>query len=356
MSFISEPLGPRILSQRDGRSELSRCPDQFSDRRAASNNGGSTDCNSSDGAKRSHGMIGDSPAMQELFRLIGRAGPTDKPILIQGESGVGKELVALALHRASQVADKPMIVINCAALPEQLLESELFGHEKGAFTGAASTKPGLFEIADGGSLFIDEIGELAGPLQAKLLRVLEDGRMRRVGSNTERRVHVRLITATNRDLEEEVAAGRFREDLYYRIDVMTLNLPPLRRRGGDIGLLAEHFAGAGWRIEDAAMRALEAFPWPGNVRQLINAIERAKILADDHSIERRNLPDAVAATRPTPTAGIGTLAAVERAHVEQMIAQHRGNKVQAARTLGISRRALYRLIEKHHIEVQTSPT
>jgi transcriptional regulator with PAS, ATPase and Fis domain len=295
-------------------------------------------------------MVGKSLAMRELFRLIDRAGPTDKPILIQGESGVGKELVALALHRASLVADKPMIVINCAALPEQLLESELFGHEKGAYTGAASTKPGLFEVADGGSLFIDEIGELAGPLQAKLLRVLEDGRMRRVGSNTERRVRVRLITATNRNMEEEVAAGRFREDLYYRIDVMTLKLPPLRQRGGDIRLLAEHFAGADWHIDDAAMRAMEAFRWPGNVRQLINAIDRAKILADDRRIELRNLPDAIAQRSHTGSSGDGTLAAIERAHIERVMAQHNGNKLQAAQTLGVSRRALYRLIDKHHIE------
>lgn len=301
----------------------------------------------------SSGMIGQSPAMLELFRLIDRAGPTDKPILIQGESGAGKELVALALHRASDVSDKPMIVVNCAALPEQLLESELFGHEKGAYTGAASTKPGLFEVADGGALFIDEIGELAGPLQAKLLRVLEDGRMRRVGSNTERRVRVRLITATNRDMEEEVAEGRFREDLYYRIDVMTLKLPPLRQREGDIRLLAEHFAGADWRIDDDAMRALEAFHWPGNVRQLINAIERAKILADDHRIELRNLPDTVADAPSTRTAAVGTLAEVERAHIERALAQHHGNKLRAARMLGVSRRALYRLIEKHHIHPPT---
>ncbi len=184
-------------------------------------------------AEVSSEIIGNSPPMQEVFRLIERAGPTDKAILIEGESGTGKELVARALHRHSSRVDKPLVVINCAALPESLLESELFGHEKGAFTGAVAAKPGLFELADGGTLFIDEIGELAGSLQAKLLRVLEDGSMRRVGSLKERRVDVRLLAATNRSMADEVKAGRFREDLYYRINVMSLRLPPLRERVGD---------------------------------------------------------------------------------------------------------------------------
>ncbi len=176
-------------------------------------------------------MIGQSAAMQEVFRLIGKTASTKKPVLIQGESGTGKELVARAIHARSSLADRPLVVINCAALPDALLESELFGHEKGAFTGAASSKPGLFEIADGGTLFIDEFGDLAGGLQAKLLRVLEDGTFRRVGSVKERQVNVRLIAATNRDLAKEVAEGRFREDLYYRINVLMIPLPPLRERG-----------------------------------------------------------------------------------------------------------------------------
>src|SRR6478752_8512196 len=218
-----------------------------------------------------HDMVGRSPPMQEIFRLIERAGPSDKPILIQGESGTGKELVARALHRHSGRAEKPMVVINCAALPESLLESELFGHERGSFTGAISAKPGLFEVADGGTLFIDEIGELPGSLQAKLLRVLEDGSLRRIGSVQERRVHVRLLAATNRNLANEVEASRFREDLYYRINVMSLELPPLRERQGDIPLLVAHFLGTGWEIEPAALEAMEHYHWPGNVRQLINA-------------------------------------------------------------------------------------
>ncbi len=192
-------------------------------------------------------MVGQSPQMQEVFRLIERAGPSEKAILIQGESGTGKELVARALHRHSQRSEQPMVVINCAALPESLLESELFGHERGAFTGATTAKPGLFEVADGGTLFIDEIGEMPPALQAKLLRVLEDGSLRRVGSIKERRVDVRLLAATNRNLDEQVRAGRFREDLFYRINVMSLELPPLRQRLEDIPLLVRHFVGRSGR-------------------------------------------------------------------------------------------------------------
>ncbi len=234
--------------------------------------------------------------MQEVFRLIERAGPTDKAILIQGESGTGKELVAKALQRASRRAEKPMVTINCAALPEALLESELFGHEKGSFTGAVATKQGLFEVADGGTLFIDEIGELAGSLQAKLLRVLEDGSLRRVGSLKERRVDVRLLAATNRDMAKEVAEGRFREDLYYRINVMSLQLPPLRDRHGDIPLLVAQCWATSGRSIPRPMQALEAYRWPGNVRQLINALERAQIMADDKRIRLRDLPRDIVAT------------------------------------------------------------
>jgi DNA-binding NtrC family response regulator len=300
-------------------------------------------------------MIGVSPAMQEVFRLIERAGPTDKAILIQGESGTGKELVARALHRHSPRADKPLVVINCAALPETLLESELFGYEKGAFTGAVATKQGLFEVADGGTLFIDEIGELAGGLQAKLLRVLEDGSMRRIGSVKERRVNVRLLAATNRNMAAEVAEGRFREDLYYRINVMSLELPPLRRRREDIPLLVERFLGPNWSIEPAATQALERYDWPGNIRQLINAIERAKIMADGRVVRLADLPPEVVGTavdgrRPTVAAG-DQLAAVERAHIIEVLTRERGNKARAARALGVNRRSLYRLLDKYDIRV-----
>jgi DNA-binding NtrC family response regulator len=302
-------------------------------------------------------MVGQSPAMQDLFRVIQRAGPTDKAILIQGESGTGKELVARALHRASPRAERPLVAINCAALPETLLESELFGHEKGSFTGAVNAKQGLFELADGGTLLIDEIGEMPGSLQAKLLRVLEDGSLRRVGSLKERRVDVRLLAATNRNIREEVQGGRFREDLYYRINVMALDLPPLRERTGDVPLLVEHFLGAGWRIEADALEVLRRYPWPGNVRQLINALERAKIMADGRVIRLQDLPSEIAdacrcADEPRP-AGVVTddLATIQRAHVVDVLRRERGNKARAARALGVNRRSLYRLLDKYDIQM-----
>lgn len=299
-------------------------------------------------------MIGRSTAMQEVFRLIERAGPTDKAILIEGESGTGKELVARALQKVSLRADKPFVVINCAALPENLLESELFGHEKGAFTGAVTEKQGLFEVADGGTLFIDEIGELAGSLQAKLLRVLEDGSLRRVGSLKERRVDVRILAATNRKLFDEVKAGRFREDLYYRINVLSLELPPLRQRADDVGLLVDHFLGSEWKIDPEALKAIRKYSWPGNVRQLINAIDRGKILADDHLIRLDDLPhdvgDALTTTHEQTLPSDDDLASVERAHVLEILKRERGNKSCAARALGVNRRSLYRLLEKYNID------
>ncbi|ADB16270.1 two component, sigma54 specific, transcriptional regulator, Fis family [Pirellula staleyi DSM 6068] len=300
-------------------------------------------------------MIGKSVAMQELQRLIQRAGPSEKAILIQGESGTGKELVARALHAASSRADRPMVVINCAALPEPLLESELFGHEKGAFTGAVAAKPGLFEVADGSTLFIDEIGEMPGSLQAKLLRVLEDGSLRRIGSLQERRVNVRILAATNRSMQDEVTAGNFREDLYYRINVMSLELPPLRSRTADIPLLVEHFLGKDWRIEPTALSALEQYAWPGNVRQLINAIERAKIMADGRTIRANDLPTEVLHALPQielpPSLDdIDDLSAIQRQKIVEVLKREKGNKSRAARMLGIDRRKLYRLLEKFTIE------
>ncbi len=299
-------------------------------------------------------MVGSSAAMHEILRLIERAGPSEKAILILGESGTGKELVARALHKHSSRSEKPMITINCAALPETLLESELFGHEKGSFTGAISTKPGLFEVADGGTLFIDEIGELPGSLQAKLLRVLEDGSLRRIGSVQERRVNVRLLAATNRNLIGEVEVKRFREDLYYRINVMSLELPPLRERRGDIPLLVQHFLGPGWEIERAALEAMEHYYWPGNVRQLINAIERAKILCDVETIRLQDLPREVVSPAPTSAAGklleiTDDLDSIQRSKVIEVLRREAGNKSKAARALNIERRKLYRLLEKYQI-------
>lgn len=298
------------------------------------------------------GMVGGSAVMREMFRIIDRVGPSNKPILIQGESGTGKELVAKALHQASSRAGKPLVIVNCAALPEALLETELFGHEKGAFTGAVSVKEGLFEVADGGTLFIDEIGELAPALQPKLLRVLEDGWMRRVGAIKDRRVNVRIIAATNRDLAIEVQEKRFREDLYYRINVLTIATPPLRDRGDDILLLADKFAGPGWEWRLDARAAFEGYRWPGNVRQLINAIERAKILAEDEFISVENLPQEVTTGLKEDSAEVtphADLATVTRGLVVNAMKGENGNKLRAAECLGVNRRSLYRLLEKYNI-------
>jgi DNA-binding NtrC family response regulator len=298
-------------------------------------------------------MIGESPAMLEVFRLIERIAASDKPVLIQGESGTGKELVARAIHQSSPLADKQLVVVNCAALPDQLLESELFGHEKGAFTGAISTKQGLFEIADGGTLFIDEFGEMSAALQAKLLRVLEDGSMRRVGSVTERKVKVRVIAATNRDLEQEVKAKTFREDLYYRINVLGVELPPLRNRAGDSQLLAKKFADE-WKIDDDVIKTIANYGWPGNVRQLQNAIERAKVLAEDDRIELKNLPSAIVESNQQPaivnsSSQSTDLEMLNKIHVQQTFERCAKNKTKTAKMLGINRRSLYRLLEKFDI-------
>lgn len=302
-----------------------------------------------------HEIVGDSDEIKEVFRLIQRTAESDKPVLIQGESGTGKELVARAIHRASPLADKPLVVVNCAALAEQLLESELFGHEKGSFTGAVATKQGLFELADGGTLFIDEFGEMSGGLQVKLLRVLQDGSMRRVGSVTEQHVAVRVIAATNRDLEREVEEKRFREDLFYRINVLGILIPPLRDRAGDIEKLARHFAGEDWTIDDEVMDKLNSYSWPGNVRQLQNAIERAKVLAESDAIELKNLPNAIReSTQAVPQEALHLgkidLETLNRLHVEETYQRCERNKTRTANALGINRRSLYRLLEKFEIE------
>jgi DNA-binding NtrC family response regulator len=311
-------------------------------------------------AEPSGEIIGSSSAIQDVLRLIRKAAPSDSTVLIQGESGTGKELVARALHQGGPRAERPMVVINCAALQESLLESELFGHEKGAFTSAVTAKPGLFELADRGTLFIDEIGEMAPALQAKLLRALEDGRIRRVGSTREILTDVRIIAATNRRLSDDVAAGRFRGDLYYRLNVLTITLPPLRDRPGDLPLLVRHFLARDPRgprsIESDALETLMRYPWPGNVRELANVIERAKILADGPSITIHDLPaeigrariDAPAATvAPASDADRTDLDAIERSHILRVVEAEHGNKARAARALGVSRRKLYRLLERH---------
>ena len=310
-----------------------------------------------------HRLVGSTPAIQRVVQLIQKVTPTDATVLVHGASGTGKELVARALHNNSPRRDRPLVTINCAALQETLLESELFGHEKGAFTGAVKDKAGLIEVAEGGTLFIDEIAEMATGLQAKLLRVLEDGHYRRLGSTQESFANVRVVAATNKILEDELKAGRFREDLYYRLKVITIELPALCERRQDISELVDHFlttrqiGPVRTSMQADALEALMSYEWPGNVRELANVLERAQILAEDHVITLDDLPENFAATAlapgSTPT-NPRALREVERRHILEVLQQEKWNKVHAARVLAVSRRALYRLIAKHHLEASRS--
>ncbi len=312
------------------------------------------------GRESFHGMLGQSPVMQQLYRSIERIAATDGPVLIQGESGTGKELVAGALHAESPRADRPFVAVNCAGVPADLLESEFFGHVRGAFTGAETARSGLLQAADTGTLFLDEIGDMPLALQAKLLRVLEDGSLRPVGADTERQVSVRLVAATNRDLEQCVADGTFREDLFYRIDTFTISVPPLRHRGEDIPRLAVGFlATAAARqnrqpptLSPEASMALAAHDWPGNVRELANAMERALTFASGDGIEVADLPrrisqgaGAEALSGPHDEPALATLADVEARHIRRVLDAVGGNRRQAAEILGIGRRTLYRKLD-----------
>lgn len=309
------------------------------------------------------GIIGDSHAMQRVHDIVRRAARSDAPVLITGETGTGKELVARALHDASPRAAHPFVAVNCAALPADLLESELFGHTRGAFTGANQARRGLFLEAGEGTLLLDELGELPLALQPKLLRVLQGGGMRAVGADREIRVRCRVIAATHKDLVEEVAAGGFRSDLYYRLAVVRITVPALRERDGDVLVLAQHFLSRAARrlgrpiegIEPAAGRALLRHRWPGNVRELENAIEAAVALTDGPSISLHDLPaDLAGLPHPAPPfapapapAALRPLADVEHEHILAVIAAVDGNKLEAARILGIDRRTLYRKLERY---------
>ncbi|MFQ5750141.1 MAG: sigma-54 interaction domain-containing protein, partial [Planctomycetota bacterium] len=307
------------------------------------------------------GMVGSSPAMQELFTQIDRVVASDVSVLLQGESGTGKELVSQALHFAGPRAGKAFVTENCGSLPDTLLESELFGHVKGAFTGATRDRAGRFEEADGGTLFLDEVGEMSPAMQARLLRVLQDGEVRRLGSDKVRNVDVRVIAATNTDLAERVREQKFREDLYYRLKVVLLELPPLRRRKGDVPLLAEHFlaieAAEQGRLKreltPATLTCLEEYSWPGNVRQIRNEMRRITLLGEgpvepaDLSSEIRHPQASLEAALESEGTLPERLAALETASIQAAIQDCRGNRSEAARKLGISRFALLRKMEKY---------
>ncbi|MFI5372922.1 MAG: sigma-54 interaction domain-containing protein [Candidatus Eisenbacteria bacterium] len=315
-------------------------------------------------------IVGASPRMRRIFRLIARVAPTDSTVLIQGESGTGKELIARSIHLQSRRAGGPFVAVNVGAIPETLVESELFGHTRGAFTGATQDRSGLVEEADHGTLFLDEIGDMPLATQVKLLRTLESNEVRRVGDNVTRIVDLRVVAATHRDLHVEMHAGRFREDLYYRLRVVQIDVPPLRERREDIGLLASYFLDRvsraqgkhGMSFSPEAMEVLERYDYPGNVRELENAIEHAVTLAEGTTITSADLPMALRsgrllpdrATRPVAGATVDgrdtwSLADVEREHIRLVLARHRGNATTAARQLGISRTTLWRKLREYGI-------
>ncbi len=320
-----------------------------------------------------HGMVGRSKAMRQLFDTIARVARASGPVLIEGESGTGKELVAQAVHKESPRADGPFLAVNCAGVPADLLESEFFGHAKGAFTGAQQARDGLFVEASGGTLLLDEIGEMPVALQAKLLRVLQEGTVRPVGSNRPVAVDVRILASTNRTLREEVTADNFREDLFYRLETFRLKVPPLRQRGDDVERLAAYFLqhyrhemGRGeLRLAPETLRTLKQYAFPGNVRELQNAMERAVAFSEDHTIAPQHLPERIQqqTTVPDPSGGANggiadaiplpddpeallPLRAIEQRYIRHVLNAVDGNKKRAATLLGIGRRTLYRRLEE----------
>jgi transcriptional regulator with GAF, ATPase, and Fis domain len=309
---------------------------------------------------RYENIIGESPAMREVFALIGKVAESELPVLIQGESGTGKELVAKAIHFHGPRREQTFLTENCASIPESLLESELFGHVRGAFTGAERNRVGLFEEADRGTLFLDEVGDMTPAMQARLLRVLQEGEIRRVGGDRPISVDVRVIAASHRDLDEEVAAGRFREDLLYRLKVLVVRIPPLRERSGDIELLvdfmskriAEERGREAPRIATEVIRRFERYPWPGNVRQLQNVVQRLSLLAGSGPIDvamiesDRELSRLFAAGRSAEQAPF-SLQANERERIRAALRQADGNRNRAAKLLGISRATIYRKIKEY---------
>jgi two-component system response regulator HydG len=306
-------------------------------------------------------VVGESPEFRRMLGLIDRAAPMDATVLVLGETGSGKELVAKLLHARGERRRRPFVTVECATLQENLLQSELFGHERGAFTGADRAKPGLFEVAHGGTLFLDEIGEVSLATQVKLLRVLDSSTFRRVGGTREIRVDVRIVAATNRDLRAMVNQGLFRQDLFYRLSTLTIAVPPLRERGSDLELLARHFVallnerfGRRRTLGAEALAALGRHPWPGNVRELLHAIESAMIVCDADTILPQHLPGlpkpGPAEAVPSSAESFLTLRETERRQIRAALAASRGHRAQAARLLGISERNLYRKIRAHRLD------
>ncbi len=309
-------------------------------------------------------IIGKSRRMREMFEILAMAAPSDAAVLIQGESGTGKELIANAIHQNSPRAGNPLIKVNCAALPESLLESELFGHERGAFTGAVSMRKGRFELADGGSIFLDEISEMAPTMQAKLLRVTQEHEFERVGGMKTIKADIRIISATNKDLEQEIKEGRFREDLFYRLNVISVPLPPLRERKEDIPLLAEHFLSIYSEknrrlmkgFQPRALDLLMRYDWPGNIRELENTIERSVIMTRGDNISPTDLPmniQAMGGELEDDNTGVTpgwSLKEVERDLIIKTLEQTDGNKTKAAEILSINRKTLQNKIKEYEIE------
>jgi two-component system response regulator AtoC len=321
-----------------------------------------------------HGIIGNSVGIQHVLRLISRLKDTRTPVLISGESGTGKELVARALHYRGTLAKRPFVAVDCGSLVPTLIESELFGYEKGAFTGALRSKQGLLQSADTGTIFLDEVGELPLEMQAKILRFLQEKEVRPVGSNQKVKVDVRIMAATNRDLETEYKKGTFRKDLYFRLNVVTIHLPPLRERRSDIPILANWFLerlapGRDASVSGAAMKALLAYDWPGNVRELENCLERAVALGDQRLIDLSDLPPSIARAEVPEKAARFEIAAsadptttdledIERATIQRVFVQVNGDKALAGKMLGISRATLYRKLKRYNIglrEESSSP-
>jgi DNA-binding NtrC family response regulator len=314
---------------------------------------------------RGEDVVGSSEAFRKVLDVAHRVAESDATVLILGESGTGKEVIAREIHRASARARRPMVAVNCSAIPEGLLESELFGHEKGSFTGAVRQKKGRFETADGGTVFLDEIGDMSPGLQAKLLRFLQDRLVQRVGGMTDIAVDVRVIAATNRDLEKEIAEGRFREDLYFRLNVVTITIPPLRQRREDVPELVAHFlktlappGGKPKKISPKAMRLAMAYDWPGNVRELENAIQRAVVLSRGETVFPEHLPARMQALVPggegegaASAEGTRTMREVEREAIMRALREHNGNRTHAAESLGISRRTLQNKIRDYGIDL-----